>query len=87
MRLGVPWFAWIHSGAPSGRRIHSGPLRFVLGVAVSRGFTLLRIGFTGLIRARVVRSSAPSGSRVHSGSLGFIRAGLVGVGIIRVGVG
>ena len=43
MLLSSFWFAWIRSGAPRGRRVHSGYL----------GFTWVRLGVFGFIRIPV----------------------------------
>ena len=57
--FGFAWFyagAWVHSGAPWGRRVDWG----------SRGFTPARLG------GRRVHSSSRGFTRVHLGVLGYI---------------
>ena len=72
------WFAWVHSGAPGGGRVHSG----------SRGFSRSGLWIIGFIRAIArFHSGGPRCFRVHSGYLRFTWARQVVVGFIRVRVG
>ena len=90
--------AWVHSGAPRGRRIYSGSraiTRVRLGVVQSGAHSgrRVRLGLHRVhrgdvfIRLRVGSLCARSVCRVHSGSHGFTPALLGVTGFIRVWVG
>ena len=81
---GLFGFAWVHSGAPSGRRVrvcslgrrvHSG----------SSGFPRARQGSLGSLGFAWVHSGAAMVHWVHSGLRGFTRARTVFVVDVRVG--
>ena len=70
-------FTWVHTGARSGRRVHSR----------SPGFSRANLGVAGCIRVRVGSFSASPCRRVHSGSL-VLNVWRLGVaGFIRVRLG
>ena len=69
-------FALVHSGAPSGRWIHSSSLGFIRARLLSCG----SFGFSW------AHSGPPRGRRFHSGSSGFTPVRVMVVGFITVGV-
>ena len=88
MGLGLFVFAWIRSGTPRCRRVHS------VSVSLTREGKRCRVGLflrayksSGSHGVAWVQSSAPRGRRVHWGMRGLTRVRLVVVGFIRVRVG
>ena len=77
-------FAWVHWGAPSGRRVNWGSRRFI-HIRVS-SFVRSQMS-SQTFRFAWVHSCAPESRLDPSGSFGFTRVSLVVVGLIRVSVG
>ena len=77
MSLGSFWYAWVHSDANIGGRVHSSSPGFTLALLNVAEFILVRVGSLGRTRSR----------RVQSGSRGLSRARLWVVRLIQVHLG